>query len=112
MASAMVTMGLLMPEQFIEGGLIRLTREKVRGITHLGGTIIGTTNRGNPLKYPIQGPDDTVIEIDRSDELIRAFKLHQIDALISVGGDGSMVDCQRAGKERAVGGGGTQDDRQ
>lgn len=38
--------GLLMPEQFIEGGLIRLTREKVRGITHLGGTIIGTTNRG------------------------------------------------------------------
>src|SRR4030043_1791521 len=82
--------GLLMPEQFIEGGLIRLTREKVRGITHLGGTIIGTTNKGNPLRYPIKGPEDTIIEIDRSDELIRAFRLHQIDALISVGGDGSM----------------------
>jgi phosphofructokinase-like protein len=82
--------GLLMPEQFLEGGLIRLTRERVRGITHLGGTIIGTTNRGNPLRYPIKGPDDTIIEIDRSDELIRAFRLHQIDALISVGGDGSM----------------------
>jgi 6-phosphofructokinase 1 len=82
--------GLLMPEQYIEGGLIRLTREKVRGITHLGGTIIGTTNRGNPLKYPIKGLDDTITEIDRSDELIRAFRLHQIDALISVGGDGSM----------------------
>lgn len=83
--------GLLMPEQYIEGGLIRLTRERVRGITHLGGTIIGTTNRGNPLKYPIKGPDDTVVEIDRSDELLRAFRLHQIDALISVGGDGSML---------------------
>ncbi len=83
--------GLLMPEQYIEGGLIRLTRERVRGITHLGGTIIGTTNRGNPLKYPIKGPDDTMVEIDRSDELIRAFSLHQIDALISVGGDGSMA---------------------
>jgi 6-phosphofructokinase len=82
--------GLLMPEQFLEGGLIRLTRERVRGITHLGGTIIGTTNKGNPLRYPIKGPDDTIIEIDRSDELIRAFRLHQIDALISVGGDGSM----------------------
>src|SRR4030043_1329132 len=82
--------GLLMPEQYLEGGLIRLTRERVRGITHLGGTIIGTTNRGNPLKYPIKGPDDTIIEIDRSDELIRAFRLHQIDALISVGGDGSI----------------------
>jgi len=91
--------GLLMPEQFIEGGLIRLTREKVRGITHLGGTIIGTTNRGNPLKFPIQGPDDTVIEVDRSDELLRAFKLHQIDALISVGGDGSMAIANELAKK-------------
>jgi 6-phosphofructokinase len=91
--------GLLMPEQFIEGGLIRLTRDKVRGITHLGGTIIGTTNRGNPLKFPIQGPDDTVIEVDRSDELLRAFKLHQIDALISVGGDGSMAIANELAKK-------------
>src|SRR5512136_2680678 len=83
--------GLLMPEQYVEGGLIRLTRERVRGITHLGGTILGTTNRGNPLKYPIKGPDDMIIEIDRSDELIRGFRLHQIDALISIGGDGSMT---------------------
>ena len=91
--------GLLMPEQFIEGGLIRLTREKVRGITHLGGTIIGTTNKGNPLRYPIKGPDDTIIEIDRSDELLRAFKLHQIDALISVGGDGSMSIANELAKK-------------
>ena len=91
--------GLLMPEQFIEGGLIRLTREKVRGITHLGGTIIGTTNKGNPLRYPIKGPDDTIIEIDRSDELLRAFKLHQIDALISVGGDGSMTIANELAKK-------------
>jgi 6-phosphofructokinase 1 len=91
--------GLLMPEQYIEGGLIRLTRERVRGITHLGGTIIGTTNRGNPLKYPIKGPDDTMIEIDRSDELIRAFRLHQIDALISVGGDGSIFIANELAKK-------------
>lgn len=91
--------GLLMPEQYIEGGLIRLTRERVRGITHLGGTIIGTTNRGNPLHYPIKGPDNTIIEIDRSDELIRAFRLHQIDALISVGGDGSMTIANELGKK-------------
>jgi 6-phosphofructokinase len=88
-----------MPEQFLEGGLIRLTRERVRGITHLGGTIIGTTNRGNPLRYPIKGPDDQIIEIDRSDELIRAFRLHQIDALISVGGDGSMEIAEALAKK-------------
>lgn len=91
--------GLLMPEQFIEGGLIRLTRERVRGITHLGGTIIGTTNKGNPLKYPIKGPDDSIIEIDRSDELLRAFRLHQIDALITVGGDGSMAIANELAKK-------------
>jgi ATP-dependent phosphofructokinase / diphosphate-dependent phosphofructokinase len=83
--------GLLMPEQFIGGGLVRLTHEEVRGITHLGGTIIGTTNRGNPLAYPVRKLDGTYEEVDRSDELLRAFMLHEIDALISVGGDGSMT---------------------
>jgi 6-phosphofructokinase 1 len=82
--------GLLMPEQFVDGGLVRLTRDRVRGITHLGGTIIGTTNRGNPLKFPIVNPDGSVEEVDRSDELVRTFRMHGIDALISVGGDGSL----------------------
>jgi ATP-dependent phosphofructokinase / diphosphate-dependent phosphofructokinase len=83
--------GLLMPEQYPNGGLIPLTRERVRGITHLGGTIIGTTNRGSPLRYPVRMPDGTTIEVDRTDELIRAFALHNIDALIAIGGDGSMA---------------------
>jgi 6-phosphofructokinase 1 len=83
--------GLLMPEQYIEGGLIRLTAERVKGITSRGGTILGTTNRGNPLHYPVKDFNGNVTEIDRSDELLRAFQLHKIDALISIGGDGSMT---------------------
>jgi len=82
--------GLLLPEQFVGGGLIPLTRENVHGITPLGGTILGTTNRGNPLRFPIEAPDGTVTEVDRTDELVRAFRLHQVDALISIGGDGSL----------------------
>ncbi len=82
--------GLMMPEQYIEGGVVNLTRDRVRGITHLGGTIIGTTNRGNPFRYPVKNADGTYTEIDRSDELVRAFSMHEFDALISVGGDGSM----------------------
>jgi phosphofructokinase-like protein len=82
--------GLLMPENYLEGGLVRLTPDRVRGITHLGGTIIGTTNRGNPLHFPVKGLDGKIEEIDRSDELVRAFCLREIDALISVGGDGSL----------------------
>jgi 6-phosphofructokinase 1 len=39
--------GLLMPQDYPQGGLMQLTRDSVRGITHLGGTILGTTNIGN-----------------------------------------------------------------
>ena len=82
--------GLLQPERYEEGGLVSLGRKEVQGITHLGGTILGTTNRGDPLAYPVQQPDGSWEEVDRSDELIRAFESAGIDALIAVGGDGSM----------------------
>ena len=82
--------GLLMPEQFPSGGVIPLTPNSVRGVTHLGGTILGTTNRGNPLKFPVKQPDGSYVEVDRSDELIKKFREHQVDALISIGGDGSL----------------------
>ncbi|NIU31346.1 MAG: 6-phosphofructokinase, partial [Gemmatimonadetes bacterium] len=45
---------------FEENGVIRLDRDAVRGITHLGGTILGTTNRGNPLKWPVRADDGTI----------------------------------------------------
>ncbi|HET7090475.1 MAG TPA: ATP-dependent 6-phosphofructokinase [Anaerolineae bacterium] len=82
--------GLLLPEQYPDGGLVRLTRESVRGITHLGGTILGTTNKGNPLCYPVATKSGRIVEKDRTDEVLRAFRKRKIDALIAVGGDGSM----------------------
>jgi 6-phosphofructokinase 1 len=83
--------GILAPKQYPNGGVIPLTRDHVRGITHLGGTIIGTTNRGNPLHYPVTMPDGTIQEKDRTDELVSGLSAYGIDALISVGGDGSMT---------------------
>ena len=82
--------GLLMPERFPGGGLIELDRERVGGITHEGGTILGTTNRGNPLHFPIIDEQGNVQEIDRSDELVARLAAEGIDALISIGGDGSL----------------------
>jgi ATP-dependent phosphofructokinase / diphosphate-dependent phosphofructokinase len=82
--------GLMKPDEFPNGGLIPLTRDAVRGITHLGGTIIGTTNKGNPLQFPVLGPDGVWREEDRSDDLVAAFHGHQLDALVAIGGDGSM----------------------
>jgi 6-phosphofructokinase 1 len=83
--------GLLFPDQYPEGGLVELTRESVRGISHLGGTVLGSTNRGNPTAYPVQQPDGTCIEVDRTDELLGRFDEAGIDALITVGGDGSLT---------------------
>jgi ATP-dependent phosphofructokinase / diphosphate-dependent phosphofructokinase len=87
--------GLLYPERYRGGGVIPLTREDVRGIVHLGGTIIGTTNRGNPTAYPVRQPDGTYVEVDRTDELVKLFAIHDIDALITIGGDGSLSIANR-----------------
>ena len=67
-----------------------LDRDRVRGITHLGGTIIGTTNRGNPFRWPVLRTDGTWQEEDRSAELLDSFRRHRLDALIAVGGDGTL----------------------
>ena len=80
------------PEEYPKGdGVFTLTREGVRGIVHVGGTILGTTNRGNPTAYPVLQDDGTYVEVDRSDELIARFAEHEIDALVTIGGDGSLT---------------------
>src|SRR5574338_630277 len=79
--------GLMRPT---EAGIVKLDPDRVRGITHLGGTILGTTNRGNPFRWRELGPDGKEREADRSDDLIAAFQASGFDALITIGGDGSL----------------------
>src|SRR5689334_6728546 len=78
-----------------EDEVVTLTRESVRGIGHLGGTILRTTNRGNPFRYPRKQPDGTMLEVDRSDELLEAVRDLGIEAVITIGGDGSLEIAQR-----------------
>lgn len=78
-----------------EDECVPLTRESVRGIAHLGGTILRTTNRGNPFQYPVRQADGSFAKVDRSDELIERARSLQIDALISIGGDGTLGIAQR-----------------
>ena len=75
--------------------VVPLTKESVRGIGHLGGTILRTTNRGNPFHWPRRRPDGTIEEIDRSDELMDNFHERGIHALVTIGGDGSLAIAQR-----------------
>ncbi len=71
-------------------GVVPLDRASVQGITHRGGTILGTTNRGNPLSSPRRLPDGTIEEVDRSGEILEAFERWGIGALVAIGGDGSL----------------------
>ncbi|MFW5951115.1 MAG: 6-phosphofructokinase [Gemmatimonadota bacterium] len=73
-----------------EDEIVRLDQEAVRGITHLGGTILGTTNRGNPFEWPALTAEGEVRLVDRSDEVIDAFRGNGFDAMIAIGGDGSL----------------------
>jgi ATP-dependent phosphofructokinase / diphosphate-dependent phosphofructokinase len=70
--------------------IIRLTSAKTAGTHIKGGTILKTTNKGNPLKFPNPQPDGTVKFTDRSDELVKRLKDLQFDAVINIGGDGSQ----------------------
>ena len=83
--------GILFPERYRDGGVRRLTRDSVRGIGHLGGTMLGSTNKGNPLHFPVKLPDGSTQEIDRSGEILQFFGVKEIDALVSIGGDGSLT---------------------
>ena len=78
-----------------EDDCVALTRDAVRGIAHLGGTILRTTNRGNPFCYPVRQPDGTFVAVDRSDEMFERASALGIEALITIGGDGSLAIAQR-----------------
>lgn len=69
---------------------VKLTEKSVRGITLMGGTILGTANKGNPFEMPYQKDDGTWDTKDVSDHLMQTFDDYGIDALVAIGGDGSM----------------------
>jgi phosphofructokinase-like protein len=85
--------------------LVPLNREAVKGIAHLGGTILGTTNRNDPFNFPTESEGKRV-PTDMSKALVAKFRERGIDALVALGGDGSMSIAQRllaCGLPRVIG---------
>lgn len=69
---------------------VSLDAEAVRGISHLGGSVLGANSRGNPFTGLEQDDQGRPREIDRTKEAIAGLRELGIDALIAVGGDGTM----------------------
>jgi 6-phosphofructokinase 1 len=75
--------GLIYPEKSRT-----LTPKDVTGILRLGGTILGTVNRGNPFAQQIVTPDGT---FDYGDRVMEMFEKNGLDALVCIGGDGTLA---------------------
>jgi 6-phosphofructokinase 1 len=72
-----------------DGGILPLGIEDVRGLLPRGGTILGTANRGNPYARKVLR-DGKEVTIDVSDEIIKSIKRLEMDALLVLGGDGTL----------------------
>ncbi len=68
-----------------------LRPKDITGILHIGGTILGTTNRGNPFALKTKSGKT----IDLSKKLIKNFKSLKLDALVVIGGDGTLSIAQK-----------------
>lgn len=66
-----------------------LENKDVSGILTIGGTILGTSNIANPYKYAICEKDKIVYK-DLSKQCIENYRKHELDALITIGGDGTL----------------------
>lgn len=75
--------------------IMELTEKTVEGLQIQGGTILGTTNKGGPFAWPVKQQDGTWTTVDRSDEMLRKLQYLGIDAVISIGGDGSQRISQK-----------------
>jgi 6-phosphofructokinase 1 len=70
--------------------VVQMTPERVNGIVNMGGTILGTTNRGDPFRYPVSAADGSIEYRDVSDRLVENFRRLGLDLMVAIGGDGSL----------------------
>lgn len=76
-------------EGFVEARTRELTKLDVSGIINLGGTILGTSNKGDPFHYPRESGTGVTIT-DCSDLVCENYRQWGLDCLIAIGGDGTM----------------------
>jgi 6-phosphofructokinase 1 len=81
-------------EGLIDYRKIELTSAHVSNILAQGGTILGTSNIANPFAHPVKKRGEVVVE-DYSKQTIGNIKRMKIDALVSIGGDGTMAIANR-----------------
>lgn len=78
----------------IENRMRELSWGDVSGILQSGGTILGTSNKANPFENPTLR-DGKVVRLDLSEQTLRNIEKWQLDAIVCIGGDGTMTISRR-----------------
>ncbi len=81
-------------EGLLTGDFVPITLNDIRGLAARGGTVLGTTNRGNPFAYPIN-ENGHVKLVDRAQEAVAMLCERKVDALVCIGGDGGLRIAHR-----------------
>lgn len=82
--------GLLFPDRYPEGGLLKLTPRMLEDRAGATGCILGTAAHGDPFRVRTVNAEQQVEEMDRSDELLATLKREKIDAVVSVVGSRAL----------------------
>jgi phosphofructokinase-like protein len=77
-------------EGMVEGRSRELTPIDVLGIINQGGTILGTSNKGDPFHYPM-GERNNLRIVDASDQVLDTYRNLKLDVLFTIGGDGTQI---------------------
>ncbi len=85
-------------EGLIENRYRQIDIDDASGILARGGTILGTSNRADPFHFPVLQGEEYIF-LDRSSQAVRNFESLGLDALIAIGGDGTMAASARMAKE-------------
>jgi 6-phosphofructokinase 1 len=75
-----------------------LTLESASGIITLGGTVLGTSNKDNPFRFNVGDPGNPEYR-DCSDEVVKVYRRHGLDAVIAIGGDGTLTVASQLEKK-------------
>jgi ATP-dependent phosphofructokinase / diphosphate-dependent phosphofructokinase len=81
-------------EGLVEGRAKELTNEDVSGILARGGTILGSSNKGDPFHWPVN-KDGEIEIVNKSAAALKNYQAWNLDALIAIGGDGTMHICEK-----------------
>ena len=84
-------------EGLVEGKAKELNNQDVSGILAIGGTILGSSNKGDPFHWPVE-VNGKIDVIDKSQNALKNYNAWGLDAIIAIGGDGTMHICNKLSK--------------